>query len=378
VKTLIVTPSRELGGTEAHLETIARGALHAGGGVTVALDPTPEIDPLRRALREAGARVVSLRIGQHRASLAGAVVALVRDTLAVGWRIVRERPRCVLVELPYPDASAGTLLACALSRRRTLVVFHLVRPDATMTGARVRIYGLVRRLGGRRMVWAAVSPDGARNTARLFGLVGDAVGVIANGVPHHDRDPVVRAAVRAELGTAPDAVVVLTAARLSEQKDHATIAAALPALREVAPAVELWWAGSGPLETQLRSAVGDSDAVRFLGRRDDVPALLAGADLFLLPSRFEGAPLALLEAMAAGLPVVVSDIGAHTDVVRDGETGVVFAVGDPGALAQRVAWAAHNPDAMAAMAQAAIGEVRERHDSSAMVARTLDLLWGPA
>jgi glycosyltransferase involved in cell wall biosynthesis len=376
--TLILTPSRELGGTEAHLETIARGALAAGARVTVALDPMAELEPLRAALRGAGARVVALRLGQRRDSRLGALTSLVRDLVAVGVLLARRRPGAVLVELPYPDACPGALLACALARVRTLAVFHLVRPDATLTASRARLYALIRRLGPR-VRWAAVSPDNRASTARLFAIDADRIAVIDNGVPHHDRDADARHAVRAELHAAGADVVVLTVGRLSEQKDHATIVAALDALAAAAPAVVLWWAGSGPLEASLRAAVARSahaERVRLLGRRADVAALLAGADLFLLPSRFEGAPLALLEAMAAGLPVVVSDIGAHRDVVADGHTGVTFAPGDPAALARRVAWAAAHPDEMAAMAARAQGEVRARHAAATMVADTLRALWG--
>jgi glycosyltransferase involved in cell wall biosynthesis len=376
---LILTPSRELGGTEAHLEAIARGALEAGEHVAVAMADLPALAPLHASLRATGAEVLDLRLGERRASRAGAVAALLRDTVAVGWLLARRRPDAVLVELPDPDASPGALLACALSRVPTLALFHLVRPDAgTIAGNVRRLYALIRRLGQR---WAVVSPDNRRSLARLFAMPEDDIAVIDNGVPHYDRDPTARARARAGLGASDDDIVVLTVGRLSEQKGHATIVEALPALLAATPSLLLCWAGAGALEGKLRAAVaaaGHGDRVGLLGRREDIGDLLAAADLFLFPSRFEGAPLALLEAMAAGVPVLVSDIGAHRDLVRDGETGLLFAVDDAAALAARVTWAAAHPEEMAALAARAQPLVRERHSEGAMLARTLELLRGRA
>jgi glycosyltransferase involved in cell wall biosynthesis len=84
----------------------------------------------------------------------------------------------------------------------------------------------------------------------------------------------------------------------------------------------------------VAAALGLGERVEFLGHSDDVPALLAASDAFVLPSLFEGTPLALLEAMAAGKAVVTSAIAGVDEVVSDGETGLLVRPGDPDALAE--------------------------------------------
>nr|WP_319934246.1 glycosyltransferase [Lichenihabitans sp. Uapishka_5] len=149
-----------------------------------------------------------------------------------------------------------------------------------------------------------------------------------------------RAAVRQDFGIDDARPVLLNVARFTPQKDHATLIAALPALLRRHPDAELWLAGTGPLEAATRQAVvaaGLDDAVRFLGHRSDVPDLLAAADLFVLPSRFEGLPLAVLEAMAAGRAVVATAVGGTDEAVADGHTGRLVPPGDPAALANAIA-----------------------------------------
>jgi glycosyltransferase involved in cell wall biosynthesis len=163
--------------------------------------------------------------------------------------------------------------------------------------------------------------------------------VVRNGIRH--RAPRRgRAAVRAGLGLGARDRVVLTVGRLAEQKGHRSLCRAVPAILERAPNARFLWAGDGPLEGELRALarrLGVDETVRFLGRRDDVPDLLGAADLFVLPSLFEGLPLAVLEAMAAGLPVVATRAGGTAEVVDDGVTGHLVPAGDVAALADAVA-----------------------------------------
>jgi glycosyltransferase involved in cell wall biosynthesis len=156
--------------------------------------------------------------------------------------------------------------------------------------------------------------------------------VIHNGIAiervHQPPDP----ALRRELTGGSDDVVFLTAARLDPQKGLDVL---LRAARSVEGARFLI-AGAGDERTRLQheaAALGVQERVRFLGRRDDIPALLAASDAFVLPSLFEGTPLALLEAMGAGKPVVASAIPGTDEVVVDGESGLLTTAGDADALA---------------------------------------------
>jgi glycosyltransferase involved in cell wall biosynthesis len=129
---------------------------------------------------------------------------------------------------------------------------------------------------------------------------------------------------------------LITVARLRPEKGHEVLLAALARVRREVPEVRLQIVGDGPRETTLREMVRREalgDCVEFLGHRDDVASLLRQADCFVLPSRIEAAPNAVLEAMAAGLPVVATRVGGIPEVVTDGVTGLLVAPDNPDALA---------------------------------------------
>ena len=138
--------------------------------------------------------------------------------------------------------------------------------------------------------------------------------------------------LREQLGGSGTRPLVLTPARLNAQKGHDTL---LGAVAEVPEALFLL-AGDGPERERLEalaSELGVGDRVRFLGRREDIPQLLAACDVFALPSLYEGSSLAVLEAMAAGIPIVSSAIGGTDELIDDGRSGMLVPPGDAAALA---------------------------------------------
>jgi len=170
-----------------------------------------------------------------------------------------------------------------------------------------------------------------RDLAVSHGVAGRAPTlVIHNGVVLPTAAPV--------RGAWPASPTLLCIARLSPQKDVATLLEAL-----ALPGCERWRlqvAGEGPdlakLEAQI-DRLGLRDRVQMLGQRDDVPALLVAADALVLPSNWEGLPFSILEAMAAGLPVVASIVGGVPELVRDGVTGALVPPRDVPALARALA-----------------------------------------
>lgn len=127
--------------------------------------------------------------------------------------------------------------------------------------------------------------------------------------------------------------------RLEEQKGHATLIAAMPEILRHLPAAILTVVGVGSLHDQLIAqshALGVNQATRFLGGRDDIPLLLRQHDIFVSASNWEGFPTVVLEAMAAELPVVATDVGGSRELVRDGQTGYLVPPRDPTQLAAAI------------------------------------------
>jgi glycosyltransferase involved in cell wall biosynthesis len=153
---------------------------------------------------------------------------------------------------------------------------------------------------------------------------------VYNGIPD------VAAHLRADPSRTP--VRLIMVARLAPQKDHITLLRALAGLRDFRWELDL--VGEGPLLDQTRALADSlqlSSRVHFLGQRTDVEQLLAGAQVGILISNWEGFPISILEAMRAGLPVVASAIAGVGESVRDDETGYLVPRGDVAVLRDRLA-----------------------------------------
>jgi glycosyltransferase involved in cell wall biosynthesis len=177
--------------------------------------------------------------------------------------------------------------------------------------------------------------------------------VVPNGIDLQPFETCDRDRARAELewhGSTPVAVTVGRLDRLKAAHD------AILALAAGRTRFTLVLVGGGPEEPRLRrmaAALGVEAQVRFLGWRQDVPRLLAAADIYISPSRSEASPLALLEALAAGLPVVASDIPAHKEIVRNGQEGLIYRRGRARDLANAISLLCDVPGARNPLAEGA-------------------------
>ena len=145
--------------------------------------------------------------------------------------------------------------------------------------------------------------------------------------------------VREEFAVPQGSALVGTVAHLKPHKGHRHLLAAAVEIRRALGDVRFVLVGRGPLENDLRAQVhelGLDEAVVFTGFRDDALRLARGLDVFVLPSEFEGLPIALIEAMSLGRPVVVTGAGGNAEVVRSDTDGLVVPAGDPHALAGAV------------------------------------------
>lgn len=166
-------------------------------------------------------------------------------------------------------------------------------------------------------------------------------------------------------------------ARLAEQKGHTTLLEAAPLVLARHPDVRFAIAGEGELRGELEALAAPlGDRVLLLGARNDVPDLLASFTVFAYPSRFEGLCLAVIEAQAAGVPVVATPVGAIRETVVEGQTGWLVTPDDPVALAERIVWVLDHPDEARRVAAEAARRARERYSEQAMVERTLALYAG--
>ncbi len=194
--------------------------------------------------------------------------------------------------------------------------------------------------------------------------------VILNGVTiPPEPTPATRAAARALLGVDEGAFVVGCVARLSAEKDHATLLAAFARVRSQHPASVLVLVGGGPAAEEVGrlAASHPPGSVRLLGRRNDVQALYPAFDVVTLSSRREGLPLALLEGMAAGVPAVATAVGEVPTLLADGVGGLA-PPGDAGALAERLLAYSVAPERVRSDGARARERVRTCYSADRMIA----------
>ena len=157
------------------------------------------------------------------------------------------------------------------------------------------------------------------------------------------------------LGWHPDSRIIGTVGRLQPVKDQARLIRAFGHVRARVPEAVLLVVGDGVLRPDLERLVNELDlreSVRFLGDRNDVPGLLAGMEMFVMSSLSEGYSVALIEACAAALPIIATDVGGNHEIVRNGVNGRLVPAGDTSALADAMLEALSYADRMLAMGKA--------------------------
>lgn len=179
---------------------------------------------------------------------------------------------------------------------------------------------------------------------------------------------------RASLGIPDDVPLLASAGALVKHKDHANLLEATAIIQKHFPNLRVCVAGEGELRGELeakRKALGLEDCVTFLGYRADAPAIIRTADIYVSSSWSEGLGTSILEALAAGVPVVAAEAGGAKEMVLPGETGHLVPVRDARALADAILDALGNPDKTARMAAAGSRRTREKFSVARMVEQTL-------
>jgi len=291
-------------------------------------------------------------------------------------RLVREQ-RIDLIHAHGQDASILAAVMRCLSGTRLVITRHVL--DEPKETWRQKLRARLALFAARRAdAVIAVSEAAADHLAAIARLPRSEIQVILNGIElerfGRGGIGVRRAQVRRALGLSPAAPVVLMPAVLRRGKGHLTLIEALPALRTRVPGVRVLFAGGGEIEPLLRSlARPHGQTIMILGPREDIPQLMAACDLVVLPSFTEALPTALIEAAAAGRPVVATRVGGNPEVVQDFRTGLLIPPDNPSALAEAVATLLNHQERAKSFGEAARRLAEERFSLDRQVEHTVAL-----
>ncbi|MBI2899409.1 MAG: glycosyltransferase [Planctomycetes bacterium] len=304
--------------------------------------------------------------------------APVRDLRATAaiFGIIRKWRPTVVHSHTYKSGVVGSFAARAAGVRG--IVFtphgHIFQPEARIPGVppggpKLEILRWVTRAAqmcAHRIT--ALSAEDLEQQIRLRLSPRSKYRIVRNGI---DADAFRLApAARERWGLNGFRPLLGTVGRLTSEKGHEVLLDAMPLVRRVMPSAGLAIVGGGEREAELRARAGDG--VRLLGPLES-RNILPSFDLYVHPSHYESQGLAILEAMAAGKPVVATDAGGVRDVVRHGETGLLVPPGNPPALAQAVLRLASDPGEAARLAANAAERVRREYSLDAMLERYASL-----
>jgi glycosyltransferase involved in cell wall biosynthesis len=359
VLTLVDRPV-ETGGGERLARTIAMRLDPARFDRTLcATRPTPaeDLDPIRAS----GVRVLSLERGSRAAIHA--------------WRPLVSHLRSARIDILHTHKFGSNVWGTVIGRLARVPVIIAHEHTWSYEGQPAR-RALDREVVARAAhLLLAVSREDRRRMLAVEGIDPSRVRFIPNGIaarPLADGAP-----VRAELGIGPNAPVIGTVGGLRPQKGLRHLIDCAAVLAGEFPDLRVLVAGDGPESGALRSHVqhhGLGESVLLLGRRSDVPEVLAAVDVAVSTSEWEGSPLAVMEYMAAARPVVATRVGGVPDLIADGVHGLLVDRGDVGGLARAVAELLRDRGRRSVMGEAGRRRQQREFDIDVMVKR-LELLY---
>lgn len=382
--TLVSSGSGSRGGGEIYLAFLAQGLADLGHQVTALVPAAEKMDGLSemltpwatvqrfafRATYERRLRTLGAWLDRdQQRDLAARFSALETDVLHVNQQVAED--------------GLDLVMAAAESGQPWLSTVHVGRSardlGAVAGGLRDSLTARVmRRAAGDHIAVSAASRD---QLAGWIGEQGEGAGgprlhVVRNGVPQPDPAELATARIQARQDWAVQdgEIVVGMVGRIEAQKDPLALVRHLAPLSSQGVSLRLVWIGDGSLRRALENdALLQTPPVPLVidGWRSDAALRLAGLDLFIMPSRFEGLPLALLEAMHAGLPVVVSRTDGMSEAVNDGENGLVCE--DDAGWQVALTRLLENPALRKTMGQAACIAAQERFSTESMARATLEV-----
>lgn len=383
IRALHVINNLDIGGAQEVVRSLAPALVREGVDVAVA---TLRDGPLREPLERAGIPVTV--VGGRSRSLATDPRALGElNRLHGSLAAVVDRHASTVVQTHLLRSLDALVLALRRRRSRPAIAwtFHNarldLRPDQLpgkrwLLGPKRLTYRAMYRHGSRIAHLVAVSDDVAAAIRERIRPAAGHLHAIPNGVDVDRYTGASAAGLREELDVAAGDLLVVCVAKMLEQKGHRHLIDALAGEELGRLPVQIVLVGDGPLRDEIRAralAAGVGERIRFAGNRSDIPALLAAADAFVLPSLWEGLPMALLEAMAAGLATVATSVSGVREVVQDGRDGLLVPPADPAALATALARIAREPDLRRRLGAAARQRVVNEYSVTRQARRHVDL-----
>jgi glycosyltransferase involved in cell wall biosynthesis len=325
LRLLWLIDSLTMGGAESLVIPFAREFARRGEELIVCCLKTIDGNPIERELTASGVRTINLQSRNLRD------VAAFRRLLAL---IRSEQIDVIHAHLTY--ASIWTGIASRLTGVPAVATLHVITDPQALWRDRIRAWlmAFVLRAAGARVI--AVSRRVRDSVGSRFGRT---IRVIHNGINasiFRRSNALDAFRVRREFGFAAGTRVLATVSVLREGKGLEILIDAFAELHRRRPDTRLLVVGDGSLRSALELRAGNAEVVRFAGTRRDVPTLLAGADLFILPSLEDAFPTVVLEAMAAGLPVIATRSGGIPEIVDEGVTGQLVPPANPKALADAI------------------------------------------
>jgi len=356
---LVLLPSKYIGGAEMRALDISRQIADSADSSVVAFYPYEGVEGLREKFENIGFKYEKAFVGDYGykgwfgLKEKSAILLSLLSTLRL---LSKYKPESVFLTMPWPYASIGSIVACALLRTRIVVRFALVPECLPQNSLRVR---LLRWAKGRSQYWVALSSNNEELLAKHFAIAKSDIALVYNGFCGQKSEHVTlapKSSLREELNLPLDSKILLTVGALAYRKGHDLLIPILPALIERYPNVYFMWVGSGALEQRYRDLLKEQKIdgrVLIVGQRNDIPRILKESDLFVFPSRFEGCPSALLEAIRYELPAIVSNLSSMPEIIEHNVTGLLADIDSVQDFEEKISFAIEHPDDMRCYAKEA-------------------------
>lgn len=323
MKILYILPSKGRGGCEEYAINLAESSARNHDKIAVAIPFVEETQTIIEDLKKAKVCVIPLNSDFFFNEDNLNKKRLIYNLWLTIKILLSFQPQVVHIILPWPLRVKGILFSLRLLRIRTVVTFQLFPYKFELSDDLKKFYTWCFQ----RFRIIAVSGQNKQLIQETFGLSDDQVTVIQNGVKTFNVSREKKILLKKVLDLQERKFIITTTGRLSNQKGHDLILKIAPKLVKSFPHVHFLWLGDGELREQYEQAIQEAGLTTFFSLKGNVTNIndyLTVTDLFLFPSRYEGQPFSLLEAMAGALPVLSSDASGIKEIIRHQENGFLF------------------------------------------------------